>query len=1154
MFLGSLGACAHGGAVPIFFVFFGRLINAFGFNQHHPNKLGQEVGKEALSMFYLGLVVMFASWLEVACWIQTGERQSARIRVRYLQSILSQDVGYFDTSITTADVVGHVAQDISLVQDAISEKTGNFIHFMAKFIVGFAVGFSSVWQLSLTTLAVVPAIVLAGCAYAMTMTGHATKSQQAYEDAGKKAEQAITQVRTVYAYVGEASEVEAYSKELQNTLNLGKKGGLAKGLGLGFTYALCIGAWALLLWYAGKLVRQGSTNGGKAFTTILNVVVGGIALGQASPNLTAFAKGRAAAFKIFEMIKRRPLLGPSSQRGKGMQLALVVGNIELRDVGFSYPTRPDTPVFQNFNLTIQAAKSVAIVGSSGCGKSTLVSLIERFYDPTSGEVLLDGNNLKILDLKWLRRQIGLVNQEPALFATSIRENLLYGKEDATIDEIIAATTAAFAHSFINRFPHGYDTQVGERGVQLSGGERQRLAIARAMLTDPKILILDEATSALDSCSEQIVCKALDSLMVGRTTVVIAHRLSTVRNADTIAVMQHGQIVESGSHEMLMAKEEPGAYAALIHMQAPRSPPSNDSTPSMNPRGQLRDSCRSGYVHELTKTVAVEVLVTFYSPDKHFMKKEVEKYSTIFAGAAIVVLLGHTMQHYFMASMGESLTKRVREVLLQRILQNEIAFFENEENNSNVLGMRLSTDAASVRAAVGDRLSTIVQNLALIVTALAIVFALEWRVAWVMIACFPLLIGALVGENLFLKGFSGDLDKSYQRTSMIIGDAVSNIRTVAAFCAEGKVLNLYIRELRNPKRKLLWRGQVAGVGYGLSQFCMYSSYALALWYASTLVKAGRASFGNTIKMLMVLIFAAFGVAETIAMAPDFVKCSQSLLSIFQILDRKTEIDPEQSIGEQLQEVKGEIELRHVVFSYPSRNEVPIFEDFNLRVRAGSSLAIVGASGVGKSSVISLILRFYDPLSGRVLIDGKDIRRLHLRSLRKHMGLVQQEPALFATSIYENIRYGKEDATESEIIEAAKVANAHTFISALPKGYRTLVGERGAQLSAGQKQRVAIARAVLRSPAILLLDEATSSLDAQSEMVVQDALDQVMVGRTTVVIAHRLSTIQNADSIAVLQDGMVTEQGSHQDLINMPTSTYAHLVHQQNRHSSSRFEPS
>ena len=254
--------------------------------------------------------------------------------------------------------------------------------------------------------------------------------------------------------------------------------------------------------------------------------------------------------------------------------------------------------------------------------------------------------------------------------------------------------------------------------------------------------------------------------------------------------------------------------------------------------------------------------------------------------------------------------------------------------------------------------------------------------------------------------------------------------------------------------------------------------------------------------------------------------------------------------QIREVKGEIELRHVVFNYPSRNEVPIFKDFNLRVRAGSSLALVGTSGAGKSTVISLILRFYDPLSGRVIIDGKDIRRFRLRSLRKHMGLVQQEPALFATSIYDNIRYGKEDATESEIVEAAKVAHAHAFISALPKGYRTSVGERGIQLSAGQKQRVAIARAVLRKPAILLLDEATSSLDAQSEMLVQDALNQIMVGRTTVMIAHRLSSVQNADSVAVVQDGMVAEQGSHQELIGAPASIYAHLVHQQNRHEGSK----
>lgn len=256
--------------------------------------------------------------------------------------------------------------------------------------------------------------------------------------------------------------------------------------------------------------------------------------------------------------------------------------------------------------------------------------------------------------------------------------------------------------------------------------------------------------------------------------------------------------------------------------------------------------------------------------------------------------------------------------------------------------------------------------------------------------------------------------------------------------------------------------------------------------------------------------------------------------------------------QVQEVKGEIEFRHVVFNYPTRNEVPIFKDFNLRVRAGSSLALVGASGAGKSTIIGLILRFYDPLSGRVFIDGKDIRRFRLRSLRKHMSLVQQEPALFATTIYDNIRYGREEATESEVMEAAKVAHAHAFISALPKGYHTSVGERGIQLSAGQKQRVAIARALLRSPAILLLDEATSSLDAQSEMLVQDALNQFMVGRTTVVIAHRLSIVHHADSIAVVQDGMVAEQGSHQELIATSDSVYAHLVLQQNCSQSSKLD--
>ena len=400
----------------------------------------------------------------------------------------------------------------------------------------------------------------------------------------------------------------------------------------------------------------------------------------------------------------------------------------------------------------------------------------------------------------------------------------------------------------------------------------------------------------------------------------------------------------------------------------------------------------------------------------------------------------------------------------------------------------------------------------------------------------------------MKGFSGDVVGAHERASMVSGEAIGNIRTVAAFNAEEKVVDLFAQELRIPERRSLTRGNIAGFFYGVSQMAMFSSYGLALWYGSTLVKNGESGFGPVLKVFMVLMVTAYAVAETLSMTPDIVKGGEALYSVFSILDRRTLIDPEEPNSERLSSVKGDIELRHVEFAYPARPEVSIFKDLTLRVRAGHSLALVGASGSGKSSVIGLIERFYDPQAGRVMIDGKDIKRLHLKSLRQHIGLVQQEPALFATSIYENILYGREAAKGAEVEEAAKAANAHSFISAMPEGYDTKVGERGVQLSGGQKQRVAIARAVLKDPAILLLDEATSALDAESEKVVQEALDRLTRRRTTVVVAHRLSTIRNASLIAVIQEGKIVEQGAHAELMKNGDGPYARLVNIQQARSS------
>jgi len=396
--------------------------------------------------------------------------------------------------------------------------------------------------------------------------------------------------------------------------------------------------------------------------------------------------------------------------------------------------------------------------------------------------------------------------------------------------------------------------------------------------------------------------------------------------------------------------------------------------------------------------------------------------------------------------------------------------------------------------------------------------------------------------MFMTGFSGDLEAAHAKATQLAGEAIANVRTVAAFNSEKKIVGLFTSNLETPLRRCFWKGQISGSGYGIAQFALYASYALGLWYASWLVKHGISDFSKTIQVFMVLMVSANGAAETLTLAPDFIKGGRAMRSVFDLLDRRTEIEPDDPDATPVPDhLRGEVELKHVDFSYPSRPDMSVFRDLSLRARAGKTLALVGPSGCGKSSVIALIQRFYDPTSGRVMIDGKDIRKYNLKSLRRHIAVVPQEPCLFATTIYENIAYGHDSATEAEIIEAATLANAHKFISSLPDGFKTFVGERGVQLSGGQKQRIAIARAFVRKAELMLLDEATSALDVESERSVQEALDRACAGKTTIIVAHRLSTIRNANLIAVMDDGKVAEQGSHSQLLkNHPDGIYARMI--------------
>ncbi|KAJ4915495.1 ABC transporter B family member 10 [Raphanus sativus] len=1187
MTLGSIGACIHGASVPVFFIFFGKLINIIGLAYLFPQEASHKVAKYSLDFVYLSVAMLFSSWLEVACWMHTGERQAAKMRKAYLRSMLSQDISLFDTESSTGEVISAITSDILVVQDALSEKVGNFLHCMSRFIAGSAIGFASVWQISLVTLSIVPLIAVAGGIYAYVSTGLLASVRKSYVKAGEIAEEVIGNVRTVQAFTGEEKAVRSYGEALKNTYTYGRKAGLAKGLGLGSMHCVLFLSWALLVWFTSIIVHKGIANGGESFTTMLNVVIAGLSLGQAAPDISTFVRARAAAYPIFQMIER------NKEVKTGRKLGKVDGEIQFRDVTFTYPSRPDVVIFDKLNLVIPAGKVVALVGGSGSGKSTVISLIERFYEPSDGAVFLDGNDIRYLDLKWLRGHIGLVNQEPALFATTIRENIMYGKDDATDEEITRAVTLSEALSFINKLPDGLETQVGERGVQLSGGQKQRITISRAILKNPSILLLDEATSALDAESEKSVQKALDKVMVGRTTVVVAHRLSTVRNADIIAVVHGGNIIESGSHDELISNPD-GAYSSLLRIQeaanpnlnhTPNLPPvstepllkrtiTKTNLSSMDQSGNQPDTTRQGKVTlgrlysmirpdwkyglfglfgslvagsqmPLFALGISQALVSYYM-DWETTQKEVKRISILFCCASVITVISHAIEHTTFGIMGERLTLRVRQMMFSAILRNEIGWFDKVDNTSSMLASQLESDSTLLRTIVVDRSTILLENFGLVVTSFIISFILNWRLTLVVLATYPLIISGHISEKLFMQGYGVNLNKAYVKANMLAGEAISNIRTVAAFCAEDKVLELYSNELLEPSERSFRRGQTAGILYGVSQFFIFSSYGLALWYGSVLMGQGLSSFESVMKTFMVLIVTALVMGEVLALAPDILKGNQMVASVFELLDRRSQVVGDK--GEELSDVEGTIELKGVHFSYPSRPDVTIFSDFDLIVPCGKSMALVGQSGSGKSSVLSLILRFYDPTAGTIMIDGQDIKKLKLRSLRRHVGLVQQEPALFATTIYENILYGKEGALESEVMEAAKLANAHEFISSLPEGYTTQVGERGIQMSGGQRQRIAIARAVLKNPAILLLDEATSALDVESERVVQQALDRLMSNRTTVVVAHRLSTIKNSDMISVIQEGKIIEQGSHNSLIEKENGPYSKLINLQQQQIS------
>jgi ABC transporter fused permease/ATP-binding protein len=517
------------------------------------------IDRVALLMGIVLSVQAIATGLRYVLFTTAGERIVTKLRRDLFSRLLDQEIAFFDSR-RTGELQSRLASDTTVLQNAVSVNISMALRNLATILGGITLLFFTSPRLAGIMVCVVPPIALMAVYWGRRLRRLARDAQDALAAASAVAEESLGGIRTVRSFVAERAESARYGVAIERAYEL-----QAQRIRLASTFMACVSAAGfavatLVLWYGGRLVVDGAMTIGGLTSFLVYTMLVAFSLGALTDLWADLTKASGAADRVFALLDRAPTMVP---RG-GLAPSSVEGALHFESVVFSYPSRADVRVLDGLTLAVAPGEIVALVGPSGAGKSTIATLVARLYDPSAGAVRLDGRDLRELDPEWLRRHVGTVAQEPMLFSTSIAENIRYGRPEAGDAEVIAAAKVANAHTFVERFPDGYRTAVGERGVQLSGGQKQRIAIARAVLKDPRILVLDEATSALDAESEHLVKEALDRLMKGRTTLVIAHRLSTVRDADRVVVIDGGSIVQAGSHDELM--EEDGLYRRLVERQ------------------------------------------------------------------------------------------------------------------------------------------------------------------------------------------------------------------------------------------------------------------------------------------------------------------------------------------------------------------------------------------------------------------------------------------------------------------------------------------------------------------------------------------------------------------------------------------------------------
>jgi ATP-binding cassette, subfamily B, bacterial len=956
--------------------------------------------------------------------------------------------------------------------------------------------------------------------------------------------------------------------------------------------------------------------------------------------LTVGQQARAGVERIFQLLDLKPAIADPPA---AVQLPRLEGRLDFSDVSFAYGH--GRPVLQGFDLHIAPGEKVAIVGPSGSGKSTVAMLVSRFYDPSRGAVLVDDYDLRSVALPSLRAQVGVVFEESFLFSDTVRANIAYGRSNATDEEVEAAARAAQAHEFIDALPEGYATVVGERGLTLSGGQRQRIALARALLYNPRILILDDATSSVDANIEEAIHNALREIMADRTTVLIAHRRSTLHLADRIVLMEQGRVLDQGTHEELMERSE--SYRVLLsgleddlaaqlgdRIEALAAisgagdgvtvsawsplPAGGNGDNAYKPASGRAQSIRppslgpglggggGGWRLNLAPTPELLARVEALPPVRDFPVVDVEQESThdrlfnlrgllkefrwpLLIGLVLVVLDG-------LASLAgpvlvkEGLDRGVADgslgalllvssiylfvTLADLVVEIGETFVTGRVAQRIMLSLRIRIWAQLQRLSLDyyeremagrimtrmttdvDQFESLIEN-GLLSALVAMVTFVGVGIALVVIdpvlglCTLAVIVPLSIATVVFRRKATRLYDLARERIGAVNADfqeSLSGVRESQAFVHEELTEERFHRLGREYLETRVAAQRLVATYFPFVQFLSGVADAIVLGVGAGLVAKGHLTSGALIAFILYIDLFFSPIQQLSQVFDSWQQTRVSVRRIGELMRLETRT-PEATDPVEPGRLAGELRLEDVRFSYPAVQERPdgdaarsvvdsprpkirppeALRGVDLRVEPGETVAFVGETGAGKSTVMKLLARFYDPVEGSVKVDAYDLRELDLPGYRHQLGYVPQEAFLFSGTVRDNIAYGRPDASDAEVERAARAVGAHDFIASLPGGYLHELSERGRSLSAGQRQLVALARAELVDPAVLLLDEATSNLDLATEARVAAAMHQVSRDRTTVLIAHRLQTARSADRIIVFDHGRVAEVGTHEELL-------------------------